>query len=34
VIDPDRPAEQAYLRALAERLGLSPELAAEIRAAA
>ncbi len=34
VIDPDRPAERAYLEALAERLGVSPALAAEIRAAA
>jgi uncharacterized membrane protein YebE (DUF533 family) len=34
IVDPDRPAEQAYLADLATRLGLSPALAAEIRAAA
>lgn len=33
-IDPDRPAEQAYLRDLADKLGVAPALAAEIRAAA
>ena len=33
-IDPDRPAEQVYLRDLADRLGLAPALADEIRAAA
>ena len=33
-IDPDRPAEQVYLRDLADRLGVAPALAAEIRAAA
>ena len=33
-IDADRPAEQAYLRDLAAKLGLDPALAAEIRAAA
>lgn len=30
-IDADHPAEQAYLQMLAARLGLAPELVAEIR---
>jgi len=34
IVDPDRPAERAYLADLAGKLGISPELAAEIRAAA
>jgi uncharacterized membrane protein YebE (DUF533 family) len=34
IIDPDRPAEQAYLADLAGRLGVTPALAAEIRAGA
>ena len=33
-IDPDQPAEKAYLRDLAQRMGLAPEVAAEIHAAA
>lgn len=34
IVDPDRPAERAYLADLASRIGVSPALAAEIRAAA
>jgi uncharacterized membrane protein YebE (DUF533 family) len=34
IVDPDRPAERAYLADLAGRIGISPELAAEIRTAA
>lgn len=34
IIDADRPAEQAYLADLAQKLGVSPALATEIRAGA
>jgi uncharacterized membrane protein YebE (DUF533 family) len=34
IVDPDAPAERAYLSDLAGRIGVSPDLAAEIRAAA